>query len=1121
MTTTVRSVDVRLNAHVDAYIVKMKLAGQATDQVFGRSRAGIRDTNAELAKSEERLKSTTRSTREYSLETAIADERAKRLRQSLRDEARAAVDAESGLKKTTTETRRVGDSSERAGRQIDRFSGRLALIAQASAVIGPTLIPLGAAGIPALAALTSQVGTLAGALGVGVLAFKGMGDALKAVNKYDLEPTAANLQEMRVEMEKLGPDGAHFVRFVDDLSSQLSTLQMAAREGLLPGVEDGIEALLPMLPRVRSIITDIASAMGDLAADAGADLAGPEWRGFFDYLESDAGPLLTDFGRTLGNFANGFANLLVGFGPLTSDFSDGLLGMSEAFEQWSANLDDNESFQAFLDYLAEAGPNALAFLDSLVGALVALLRAAAPVGDVVLPTLTAMLDVIGALASTDLGTTFFAAAAGMAVYSRAAGLVAAANTRMATSSLLTWRQTKVLGAGIGVAALSMTDLDEKAGLSNTAMMTMYGTMAGPWGVAAGAAIGLTMDLAASNDDLAAAIEKANDAMAKGAGDAEIRRNMEAVQTQIEETKDSLSEGFFSMDKPKQMFAGLNEVLGIFGPTIEDGERKISDLADGLGTADFATRQMADALGMTAQQFRVASGNAEAFTGALARMAGFLDKRAAFRQYNEDLKKFTDSLKNGFQPGNVKALDAVASSILQVASQIKNVDNRADFLAGARDSLIKLAGTGPKAQEAISRITDEFVRLGLMDPVVDVDADTKGADGKLDRTRGKADDLGRRRPNPRVDADTKGADNKLSTTDRLLLELAGRRPNPKITVNNSQAKAAISETARMLARIDGTGVTTYVRTIRTAGNIGGGPVEVRAGGGQVRGPGTTTSDSIPALLSDREYVIKAAAVDRYGVDFFDRANAMRLADGGQARNTPGGGRHRPQGTPTLDLFDFVLGREPSELRDALADLRKSLRATGTAWTKQMQAQAEQLMKLNRGYRAHSEALDELEKAQRSYRDDIASTYRNDVFGNGLAGLKVGLEADTNDADAMTAALKKAAAKGLDGDLADALAASGDLNTAQQLAGLSRAEIARYERLYKERQDATQQLGSYAAAQMYGDDIRRHQQWLARNERATERLIDVLNGLPRRIENGARQGNGDRNTGTRLRVRAGVR
>jgi len=55
---------------------------------------------------------------------------------------------------------------------------------------------------------------------------------------------------------------------------------------------------------------------------------------------------------------------------------------------------------------------------------------------------------------------------------------------------------------------------------------------------------------------------------------------------------------------------------------------------------------------------------------------------------------------------------------------------------------------------------------------------------------------------------------------------------------------------------------------------------RAAGGPVHGPGTGTSDSVPAYLSNGEYVVKAAAVSRYGMTLFDDLNAMRLAGGGQ-------------------------------------------------------------------------------------------------------------------------------------------------------------------------------------------------------------------------------------------------
>lgn len=56
----------------------------------------------------------------------------------------------------------------------------------------------------------------------------------------------------------------------------------------------------------------------------------------------------------------------------------------------------------------------------------------------------------------------------------------------------------------------------------------------------------------------------------------------------------------------------------------------------------------------------------------------------------------------------------------------------------------------------------------------------------------------------------------------------------------------------------------------------------ADGGMITGPGTSTSDSIPAMLSNGEYVLNASAVKRVGTGFLDSLNTgyiKRFASGG--------------------------------------------------------------------------------------------------------------------------------------------------------------------------------------------------------------------------------------------------
>lgn len=49
----------------------------------------------------------------------------------------------------------------------------------------------------------------------------------------------------------------------------------------------------------------------------------------------------------------------------------------------------------------------------------------------------------------------------------------------------------------------------------------------------------------------------------------------------------------------------------------------------------------------------------------------------------------------------------------------------------------------------------------------------------------------------------------------------------------------------------------------------------ADGGHIRGPGTSTSDSIPIMGSDGEYMIQAQSVRKFGVPFFDALNAGKV------------------------------------------------------------------------------------------------------------------------------------------------------------------------------------------------------------------------------------------------------
>lgn len=98
----------------------------------------------------------------------------------------------------------------------------------------------------------------------------------------------------------------------------------------------------------------------------------------------------------------------------------------------------------------------------------------------------------------------------------------------------------------------------------------------------------------------------------------------------------------------------------------------------------------------------------------------------------------------------------------------------------------------------------------------------------------------------------------------------------------------------------------------------------ATGGSVAGPGTGTSDSIPAMLSNGEYVLNAQAVDRLGVPFLNGLNTGRLrgfASGGLVGS--GGAYNRPvsvasSSSPTSNSITLnVSALDASSFADFLA------------------------------------------------------------------------------------------------------------------------------------------------------------------------------------------------------------
>lgn len=1085
----VRNESVRVSVEDAGFTSGMAKMAAAT-ALLERNLDSLDGTNVSTSSSTTALgkstETTTKRTKDYNLATALAEETTARFKKQLREQAKEMLDATQNTGLASDAIRTIGNDSDSSGRQIDRLSGRLALFAQAAAVFGPALAPLGAATVPALAGLTAQLGALVAAVGVGALAFNGIGDGLDALNTFQLEPTADNLEALRLQMEKIGPAGEDFVRFLDRVAPQFSALQMAARDGLFPGVEDGINNLLPLLPQVSAIITEISTAMGSLASDAGSSLAGPEWAGFFDYLENEAAPILVEFGRTVGNFAQGFANLMVGLSPATSDFSGGLLEMSRSFAEWSRSLESNQGFQSFLDYVREAGPKAVDFLKSLVDAIAGVAEAAAPVGDVVLPILTDLLDIIASIASSPLGPALIGIAAAASTISRAMALASLATLKFDAAA-------NRLG-GSGTRAASAINAISKAATALVGLTLAGAVIDGIRDSAVGAAPEverLTAALiAADNQEFASefggSIKDALDVLDPGTLDTiagslnDLGEKGGAAGTAVVSVLGGLT-GFLgpmndakvSSDQVAQAFGSLDEALT--GLVASGGPDRAKAALDALAVSQGLSAEETDTLVSQLPQYEAAligAANAAALaaegekkhasaTELAARAAR--EEAAALRASVEAMREKTTALLGAFD-AETRYRESLKAAAAQARSNTQGIRGNSDAALANRNSLGQLAAAWNNQSSAVKNNVARF-------------RESRSAFIETATAMGVPEEAAKRLAN-------------------RLMEI------PKSVVTKIEARGAAeaeAEAARVraaLASINDKTVT--IRTIRTNGLDASFPLATeRADGGLITGPGGPRDDMIPAWLSNREYVVKADAVSHYGVGFFDKVNAKAFASGGPTDSTQWNGS-----------WGARMADPGRSLRDAADDAGRSLKS------------------LTAGLKESTKAL-AAEKQQRSeavsLRGQVGSSLAGDLFGNGLAGFDTANQANKNDARSMLRALREASNKGLDGPLFDLIAASGDLQTAQQFADLGRRQIRRREGDFTETRRAQGRLGGFAVEGKFGQSVEELGNAVREQARTNRRLQQQIRKMEKNVKDGARsgtrEGSSDRSRRTSQRARAG--
>lgn len=888
MGSNVRSVTVRLNAAVVGYIRDMNRAGDATEKAFDRVHTSTSRAREDLIAADRAAGQLSASTEKLGRSTRLTSPSQRQL---------------------ATDVDRVSVAAVRGSASIDKYSGRLRVLGELVAVLGPGVLALGGGGLAALAGLAGLFGgATVGALGL-VVAVQGVGDALKAVEKARLDPTVANLQAAEEAMSKIAPEAREFVARFQELRPVLKALRDAGAEKFFPGLTDSLDSLEKLAPTLQKILAASGQAGGDAIARGAESLTTERWAPFFEFLTNEIPDAIDDATRLVGSLAHGATELWMAFDPTNDNFIDWLVDVSDGFDRWTSSKDGREDIAEFLAYVEKTGPKVGDFIVAAADALTQMAQAAAPLSGPVLDGLTAVSKAVAAIADSDLGTPILTGVAALTLYSRglqaaialqaklngtgAAGAMGGGgllgSTRAGAGGLKAvgrdlrvvgqnWRylgtsaavaearQSKALGtmakgAGVmGGLAVASTGVAEGIGLSNTASLALIGTIAGPWGAAVGAGVGVAIDFGSALAGAASAGEDLDRILQQAASASTIE--------DLQAASDALAGHYENMSGLEATFTFLGDKVGLNDSMNEAraaGEERIridaqiAEMSEDAARAQLGLSQSfedsAEAAGMTTGELYELTSAIEAHTQAA------LGAFSAETQWRQAMVAATEQAKT-----NNAGIRGNSEAALKNRGALEN-------LAGAwlkqRDAMVENGASADSVDQKFKRARNAFI-------------DTATAMGvPIDQARRLARQLIGLPERKKIEVVLGGADSAIRTLKFMRNELAGiKSKTVTVTINGKKVKGDFDPTQSEA--------------------LGGGSAPVgKADGGLIRGPGGPRDDIIPVLASNREYMVSAAAVEHYGVGLFDALNARRLASGGPVGGLDSlSGRVRRQSTTGL-------------------------------------------------------------------------------------------------------------------------------------------------------------------------------------------------------------------------------
>ncbi len=819
-----------------------------------------------------------------------------------------------------SESRLINGALDGVGRHASGAADLLGGLRSAALLLSPALVPVAAAATAVAASVAASAGAAAVAIGVFGAAvagqFPAITEATEAEKKYKdavdefgaSSVKAAQAQNAYVRtIQKMPPATRTAAAALGALKDQYEEWSDALAADTMPVVTKALQTLSSVFPKLTPLVKGTSSELDRLVTILAGGVASPGFDRVIDQF--------TEFSTGVLERAN---DALIRF-LRTVNTSTAQSGLSR-----------------FMDYVRENGPVVRQTMKSLVEALLNVAEAATNVGPGLLTLVNALAGIVAAVPPGAITALLKLALAIKAVRIATAGIMAARAAMAGFAAQIALMSASAAAAPGRLAALTAS-FRSMSVATKTALV----------GSGIGLLVVLLSELSTAGQGAPANVDKLTSALSRFARGGEFGGEAARVLgSNLGELETSLR----TLARPsnyESTIQGIGDLVGIDSAPVSAAKETFNALNESLSSlarsgnaqlAETVIRKVAAQMGnLTEEELRAQlTGYQEtlkdiAFEQQLAAEAmGLFGQQAlATKQKLDAQKQSADGLRQAIvalNDVNRAALSAEIAFEQSIDDTAKSAKELADVFTASGGKLDLNTEKGRKAATALTDLATKTDAAATA--AVESGASWQEVNGIYERGRqqliANARQMGLNKEavaalsksigdTPDKTAFLRGNIGDLEAKLKSAKGQLAKVPDSR----RAQVRATIDQLERQLAsarrQLQGlpdarVGVSLFVRPSAADRNANGIPdlVEARARGGivgyphggRVRGPGSSTSDSILTRLSNGEFVMRAASVRQYGLDFMQALNDGRLGASSLSASSLGVGSAR--GSQTVNV-----------------------------------------------------------------------------------------------------------------------------------------------------------------------------------------------------------------------------